>query len=42
MEKEQTINYVDKSVYEGEWKDEMRHGRGIFTWASSACYEGEF
>lgn len=30
------------SIYRGEWKDNLRHGRGIFEWADGVRYEGEF
>lgn len=30
------------SVYEGDWKDNMRHGVGVLTFASGLEYSGEF
>ena len=30
-----------KEGYEGEYKDDKRHGRGMFRYASGAVYEGE-
>ena len=29
-------------VYEGERKDDMKHGQGKMTWSSGQVYEGEF
>ena len=31
-----------ESVYEGEYRDGKRHGRGTLTFASGARYEGEY
>nr|WP_262895559.1 hypothetical protein [Galbibacter mesophilus] len=30
------------SRYEGEWKDNMRHGEGSFYWIDGERYEGEY
>lgn len=30
------------SLYKGDWKDNMRHGRGIFQWKDGERYEGEY
>ena len=35
-----TYNNGDK--YEGEWKEEKRHGQGSYTWANGEKYVGEF
>ena len=32
----------DGAYYEGEWKDGMRHGNGMYKWSNSAHYEGEW
>ncbi|KAG2488884.1 hypothetical protein HYH03_012678 [Edaphochlamys debaryana] len=32
----------DGSIYDGTWKDGMRHGIGKYTWASGATYAGEW
>jgi hypothetical protein len=34
--------YADGNIYEGEWKDDKRSGRGKLTYASGEVYEGEF
>jgi hypothetical protein len=31
-----------KGIYEGEWKDNLRHGKGKYTWANGDVYEGDF
>jgi hypothetical protein len=28
--------------YEGEWRDDKKHGRGIFTWSDGNTYEGDW
>ena len=33
---------VTGSVYDGDWKDNMRHGVGVLTFASGLEYSGEF
>lgn len=35
-----TLKSSDGSVYEGECKDGIRHGQGIYTWVSGNRYEG--
>lgn len=30
------------SVYKGHWKDNLRHGKGVFTWEDEEYYEGNF
>ncbi len=30
------------SIYRGEWKDNLRHGKGSFEWVGGERYEGEF
>jgi len=34
--------FADGSTYNGQWKDNMRHGFGKQTWADGATYEGEW
>lgn len=29
-------------MYEGEWKNNKMHGKGIFTWRDGRRYEGEY
>lgn len=36
------IFWESGSLYKGEWKDNLRHGRGIFQWKDGELYEGEF
>ena len=33
---------ADSGVYEGEWKDGKRHGRGTEKYADGNVYEGEY
>jgi len=35
------MKYSDGSVYEGDWKDDKRHGTGKYT-SSLGTYEGEW
>nr|BCL66210.1 1-phosphatidylinositol-4-phosphate 5-kinase [Volvox reticuliferus] len=34
--------WQDGSMYDGSWKDGVRHGIGKYTWASGATYHGEW
>ena len=34
--------YEDGRRYEGEWQNNMRHGKGTLTWPDGARYEGEW
>ena len=34
--------YKNGAVYDGEWFGNQRHGKGTFTWASGAKYEGHY
>lgn len=37
------MTYSDKRVYEGEFKNNMLHGKGKFFFAAEGhCYEGEY
>lgn len=33
---------VDGSVFEGQFKNGDKSGKGTFTWNTGGCYEGEF
>ena len=37
-----SFTYSTGAVYTGEWKGNMRHGRGKMTWSDQACYEGNW
>ena len=34
--------YSTGSVYQGQWKGGMRHGKGKMTWTDGAYYEGDW
>jgi len=34
--------YKDGSEYDGEWKDDKRHGAGIMTYRDGRIYDGPF
>jgi hypothetical protein len=34
--------YANGDIYEGEWLDDMRHGKGMLRLANSNRYEGEW
>ena len=34
--------YNTGSVYQGQWKGGMRHGKGKMTWTDGAYYEGDW
>lgn len=34
--------YADGGVYDGDWKDGMRHGKGTYKWADGELYEGDW
>ena len=34
--------YADGSKYEGEWREGLKHGEGIFTWNDGRSYVGEY
>ena len=34
--------FADGERYEGQWKNNMKHGQGIFTFADGNVYEGEY
>ena len=33
---------IDDSVYEGEFKDDKKHGQRKLTWVDGSVYEGEW
>ena len=33
--------WKDGSIYEGEWRDDMRHGKGRHIFANGDVYEGD-
>ena len=36
------IVYHNGDVYEGDWVDGLKEGRGYYTWENGDVYEGEF
>ncbi len=36
------MKYANKIVYEGEWKANKRHGKGMLKFPNGATYEGDF
>ena len=34
--------WIDGSIYEGEYQDDLRHGKGRFLWANGESYEGDY
>ena len=37
-----TWTYTDKTVYEGQWSNRLKHGQGIETWPNGYVYTGTF
>jgi hypothetical protein len=37
-----TFYYSNGSKYEGEWKENLKHGHGVFTFEDGTTYEGPF
>lgn len=33
--------YLNGEYYDGEWFDDKKNGRGVYTWPSGVRYEGE-
>ena len=33
---------LDKAYYEGQYKDGLKHGKGILNFADGSTYEGDF
>lgn len=40
--KQGTFFYSNGSKYEGEWKDNLKHGYGVFTFEDGSIYRGPF
>jgi hypothetical protein len=37
-----SCTWPNGDTYEGEWRDNRMHGRGVFVWKHKSCrYEGE-
>ena len=36
------MTYANKDVYEGEWVDKKKQGRGIMTYYNGDVYDGEW
>ena len=34
--------YINGDVYEGEYLEGLRHGKGIYTYKNKCVYEGDF
>lgn len=39
---EDTTPHTHQAVYEGEWKNNLRHGRGKMTYADGSVYDGDW
>lgn len=40
--KQGTFFYSNGSKYEGEWRDNLKHGYGLFTFEDGSIYRGPF
>lgn len=36
------ISSEDGTKYEGEWLNNLRHGKGVETWTDGAVYKGDY
>ena len=36
------MQWFDGTVYEGEWKSNLKHGTGMQSWSNGDVYEGKF
>ena len=36
------MSYISKDIYEGEWLDDKKHGRGFVIYSNGAKYDGNF
>ena len=34
--------WPDGTTYDGEWKDNNKHGRGVYKWADGDTYDGDY
>jgi len=34
--------HVNGAKYEGMWRDDLQHGKGVETWTDGSKYEGEY
>ena len=42
VDRDPAPTWSDGRMYEGEWKNNLMHGRGKFTWPDGTCYSGEY
>ena len=42
LEGQHEYEYENGCRYNGNWKNNRRHGKGVFTWPSGATYDGMF
>jgi hypothetical protein len=33
---------VNGAKYDGQWSDDLQHGKGTETWADGSCYQGDY
>ena len=36
------MTHFDGTIYEGDYKDDTRHGKGKYTWPDGRFYEGDW
>lgn len=36
------IKYPDGRIYQGEFLNDMKHGKGVYTWPNGKIYDGEW
>lgn len=36
------MNWDDGSKYDGDWKDDVRHGKGVFEYTNGDKYDGDW
>ena len=41
-ENKNDTDHVESEKYEGEFKENMKHGFGTFTWRNGTIYKGEW
>ena len=42
LEEKGETKQQDGSVYKGQWKGQLKHGKGVLTYPDGAVYEGSF